>query len=207
MQDSDFEELSRLILQARRLTNEARQPCWTVNAEVHVRQSHLMHLLRDHPTLRLVEGAGARGGRIEIVGPDGVPLLLKPAASIKQPDNSAVKVGQQQLPGLGAGTEEVEQVRSQKSAGQPHLPGVGLADEPRRLLAYDVLGDTDVVFYEGWCRRVKYLGWVEDQADGDLRLVSRAGDRHEDATFDQQDGDDWIAHLRDPGDERERARG
>ena len=228
MEDHHYEALRQMILRARQLTEQDSQPWWTRNARIHVRQSHLIRLLRKHPSLEVVEDAGLSGGRIRIVNPeDDAPLLLKSRQSVTSPPAiAAIETQSQQakpptalersanaqprtagiqyqLPGLEAGIGRPD-AQSQAGTSEPQRV-VEEADEPDRLLTYEVTGETDVAFSLGTSRRVRYVGGTEDQVEGDLQDVwdSRTQRVHE--GFDQAESEDWTEYLNDPGEPRERA--
>ena len=208
MRAAAFEELSKLVLRARELAEADRQPYWTRNAVIHVRQSHLIDLLQKHPTLGVVDDSGLSGGRVRVVDPDGgAPLLLKPSGSVGRPSRTVVAgCIQPQLPGLHSRSDRLEDAVSRAVGSQQQL-GTESTDNPERLLAYELIGETDMAFHLGRCRRVEFLGGVEDRVEGDLKKVWDSRDHHSSDGFDQEEGEDWIDHLYAPAEQQEQAGG
>lgn len=140
----------------------------THNARIHYRQSVIVALLRGHRLLGVVEDRYVEWGRVKVVDPEGgSPFLLKPRAALLEPDTDR--------------------------GVQQHLPGISAGDA---LLAYELSGES-VTLYVGKYRQVRQRnGKVDYQIVGELRAVWTDRDT-EPVVFDQEEGNDWTAHLDD----------
>ena len=106
MIDSYCAELADLILRAVDETalastdfEERHGSPWNRNAQINYRQSTIRAALRAHPVLGVIEDTPGEWGRIQVIVPDErSPFLLKPQASLLEPDSGV----QQHLPGFPA---------------------------------------------------------------------------------------------------------